>query len=81
MAKNKQTQVVNKIKEMLETLRIYINADGGDIEFVEYKDKILTLKILGACVGCPFITTTFDDGVKQIFLTEFKEDIKDVKFI
>lgn len=76
-----QSKIENKIKDLLETLRIYINADGGDIEFVSYTDKILTLKILGACVGCPFINTTFDDGVKRVFLNEFKKDIKDVKFI
>lgn len=81
MIKKNQSKIEKKIENMLEAVRIYINADGGDIEFVSFKDKVLTLKILGACVGCPFINATFDDGVKQIFLTEFKDEIKEVKFI
>lgn len=81
MANSKELKLVNEIKDLLETVRIYINNDGGDIEFISFKDKILTLKILGACVGCPFINVTFDQGVKQIFLNEFKGKIKDVIFI
>ena len=81
MANNNKTQIVRRIKELVESLRIYINADGGDMEFVNYENKILTLKILGACTGCPFISVTFDEGVKKVFLTEFKKEIKDVKFI
>ena len=63
-----------------KTLKIYINADGGDVEFVEYKDDILTLKITGKCVRCPFVDNTFDDGVKFALMQEIKE-IKYVKFI
>lgn len=81
MTNNNQTRVVERIKELVEALRVYINADGGDMEFVSYENKILTLRILGACKGCAFVSVTFDDGVKRVFLTEFKDDIKDVKFI
>ena len=72
--------VEQRINDLLQTLKIYINADGGDVEFVEYKDNILTLKITGKCVGCPFINNTFDEGVKFALIQEIKE-IKDVKFI
>nr|MDE6477176.1 NifU family protein [Mycoplasmoidaceae bacterium] len=47
MANNNQTRVVERIKELVEALRVYINADGGDMEFVSYENKILTLRILG----------------------------------
>jgi len=77
MAKN---GTIQKIKDLLQILKIYINADGGDVEFVEYKNKILTLKIIGKCVGCPFRYNTFDEGIKVAFLQEIKE-IKDVVFI
>lgn len=73
-------KAIQKIKDLLQILKIYINSDGGDVEFVEYKNKILTLKIIGKCVGCPFQYNTFDEGIKVAFLQEIKE-IKDVVFI
>ena len=72
--------VEQKIHDLLATLRIYINADGGDVEFVSYKNKVLTLRILGQCASCPFVGNTFDEGVKLTILNEIKE-VKDVKFI
>lgn len=77
MRKNNTAQ---KIQDLLQTLRIYINADGGDVEFVEYKDNILTLKIIGKCATCPFQSNTFDEGLKFALMQEIKE-IKNVKFI
>ncbi len=81
MSKNQSNDILSRVKDLLETVRVYINADGGDIEFVSLENKVLTLKILGACVGCPFIGATFDEGVKTLFLSEFKNELKDVIFI
>ncbi len=77
MQKNNTTQ---KIQDLLQTLKIYINADGGDVEFVKYKNNVLTLKITGKCATCPFQSHTFDEGLKYALMQEIKE-IKDVKFI
>lgn len=73
--------LLTRIHDTIESLRVFINNDGGDLSFVNFKDKILTLRISGACVGCAFINDTFDLGVKEVILTEFKDEIKDVKFI
>lgn len=81
MSKNQSNNILTRVKDLLETVRVYINADGGDIEFVSLESKVLTLKILGACVGCPFIGATFDEGVKTLFLSEFKDELKDVVFV
>lgn len=77
MQKNNTMQ---KIQDLLQTLKIYINADGGDVEFVKYKNNVLTLKIIGKCATCPFQSHTFDEGLKYALMQEIKE-IKDVKFI
>ena len=77
MQKNNTMQ---KIQDLLQTLKIYINADGGDVEFVKYKNNVLTLKIIGKCAACPFQSHTFDEGLKYALMQEIKE-IKDVKFI
>lgn len=75
-----KNNTIQKIQDLLQTLKIYINADGGDVEFVEYKDNVLTLKIIGKCATCPFQSNTFDEGLKHALMQEIKE-IKNVKFI
>ncbi len=66
-----------KIKKIIEHIRPYINADGGDLEFVSYVDNIVTVKLTGACVGCSMIDTTLNDGIKGWILDEVPE-VKDV---
>ena len=73
--------LLTRINDTIESLRVFINNDGGDLTFVSFENKILTLRISGACVGCAFINNTFDLGVKEVILTEFKNEVSDVKFI
>jgi Fe-S cluster biogenesis protein NfuA len=81
MAKtNPKQTLLEQIKDTIESLRTFINNDGGDLSFVSFIDGILTLNITGACVGCSAFSITFDQGVKEVFLTEFKGDVKNVIF-
>jgi len=58
------------INEVIDSLRIYINQDGGDLEFIKYEDNIVYIKILGACIGCEFIDITYKDGIETILKEE-----------
>lgn len=64
-----------KILEVIEKLRPFLIGDGGDIEFVEYKDDIVYIKLLGACAGCSLIDYTLKDGVESAI----KEEVPSVK--
>jgi Fe-S cluster biogenesis protein NfuA len=75
------SKLLTQLKETIESLRVYINNDGGDLSFVSFEDGILTLQISGACVNCSLINVTFDEGVKEIILTEYQGKVKDVQFI
>lgn len=74
-----QNEIIIKIKDVLKSLRYYVVNDGGDVEYVDFKDGILTLKITGACATCPFQDDTFDHGIKIVLLNEIPE-LKDVIF-
>ncbi|MDR0675185.1 MAG: NifU family protein [Mycoplasmataceae bacterium] len=76
-----QSELLKQIHDTIESLRVFINNDGGDLSFISFKNKILKLAISGACVGCASFNMTFDQGVKEVFLTEFHGQIKDVQFI
>ena len=42
------------VREIIETqIRPLLQRDGGDIEFVGLDDKIVKVRLQGACRGCP----------------------------
>ena len=73
-------QKLEEIKDIIDTLKLYIQQDGGDVEFVEYKDDIVTVKLLGACVGCGMTDVTYQAGLQEILRDEVDDKIE-VKLI
>ena len=66
-----------KIKELIEELRIYLNMDGGDIEFIKYEDNVLYVKLTGACADCMMQDETLNNNL----LASIKEEIPEIKEI
>jgi Fe-S cluster biogenesis protein NfuA len=57
------TRVINA----LDTIRPYLQADGGDISFVELTDDMLVkVRMQGACDGCPMSIQTLKGGVEMV---------------
>lgn len=69
---------VEEIKQTINKIRPYLQRDGGDVEYVDFKDGIVYVKMLGACVGCGLIDDTLKDGIEAILLEEI-EGITEVK--
>ena len=59
-----------EIIAVLEKIRPYIQRDGGDLEFVSFKDGIVTIKMLGACRDCLALDDTISMGVEALLLEE-----------
>lgn len=75
----KDQKIVECIKELLEThIRSAVARDGGDIQFVKYKDGVVYLTMHGACSGCPSAANTLKQGVENL-LRHFIPQIKEVK--
>ncbi len=66
-----------KIKELIENIRPYINMDGGDIEFVKFEEGYIYIKLTGACSNCLGQDSTINDGLLEMF----KEEIPEVEGI
>ena len=75
MAKNEKD--IEKIKEVIDKIRPFLITDGGNIEFVDYKDGNVYVKMLGACAGCDLIDYTLKDGVESA-IKEVVPTIKEV---
>ena len=67
----------DKIKEVMEKVRPYLNMDGGDIEFLKYEDGYIYVKLTGACAGCSLIDVTLKEGIEEILTSEIPE-VKEV---
>ncbi|MBO5775696.1 MAG: NifU family protein [Kiritimatiellae bacterium] len=52
------------IKAKLEELRVGLQADGGDLEFIKMDGKVVYLKLLGHCGSCPFAMMTLKQGIE-----------------
>lgn len=58
--------IYNKVEASLNTIRPYLNEDGGDIKVVEITDDmIVRVKLLGACESCPMSFMTMKAGVEE----------------
>lgn len=69
------TDVVKRIKDVLNRTRGFLQQDGGDIDFIDFKDGIVYVAMRGACVGCGALNTTLYDGIESILLAEIPEVI------
>ena len=62
--------IEEQIKNVIHKLRPYLQRDGGDIEYVDFENGIVYVRMLGACAGCTMIDDTLKDGVEQILMEE-----------
>ncbi len=69
----KKEDTVNKIKDIIEQIRPYLNMDGGDIEFIKYEDNYVYIKLYGACIDCLGQDETINEGLLSMFQSEIKE--------
>ena len=79
MVDNTKKDLESKIHQALDSIRPYLQTDGGDITFVELTDdNVVKVKLLGACNSCPMSIQTLKLGVEkavQNFVPEIKEVI------
>lgn len=67
----------NKIKELIDQIRPFLMADGGNVEFIKYENNIVYLKMQGACADCHMLDLTLKDGIEAMLIEEIPE-IKEV---
>ena len=67
-----------KVEKVLEAVRPFLQADGGDVELVDVTDEgIVKVRLTGACGSCPMSTMTLKMGVER----KLKEEIAEVKSV
>ena len=72
-------EISNQIVELLDTrVRPAVAQDGGDIEFYDYDNGIVYLRMRGACAGCPSSEATLKMGIENM-LKHFIPEVQEVR--
>ena len=66
------------VETVLDELRPYLMADGGNVELVELDGPVVKLRLQGACGSCPSSTMTLKMGIERR-LREFIPEIAEVE--
>lgn len=67
--------VEERIVAAIESIRPYLQKDGGDIEFVRFEHETRTceVRMLGACERCALALLTLRAGVEQALIWRVPE--------
>ena len=74
----KNKEVIQKIKDALQEIRPFLEADGGNINFVELTDDwVVKVELTGACRSCSISMMTLKNGV-EVAIKNAVPQVKDV---
>jgi len=76
MENKKNTEIVNKIKAVLDKIRPYLENDGGDVTFKRFENGVVYVSLVGACSNCPMASLTLKEGIENALINEVPEVIK-----
>ncbi|HEY0669999.1 MAG TPA: NifU family protein [Sphingobacteriaceae bacterium] len=66
--------LINRVETALDTIRPYLEADGGNVSVIEITpDNVVRLKMLGACGSCPMSIMTLKAGIEQAIMKAVPE--------
>jgi len=64
-----------KVEAALAKIRPALQADGGDVELIGVNEDngVVTVRLTGACGGCPMATLTLKQGIERTLKKEVPE--------
>ena len=69
-------EVLLQINEVVDKyIRPALQADGGDIEIVDFQDNVLSVRLQGACSCCPHARMTLENAVGNTIRQSVSQDI------
>lgn len=64
---------------VLNDVRPYLVADGGNVEVASVEDGVISLRLQGACGTCPSSTTTMKMGIERVLKEKFGDALKEIR--
>ena len=66
-----------KVQKVIDKIRPSLQADGGDVELIDVVDGIVSVRLQGACAGCPMSQMTLKNGIERLV----KQEIPEIKAV
>ena len=67
---NLNPNIDQQIEAVLEKIRYFLQREGGDIEYIGFKDGVVYVKMTGACEGCAYVSQDISTGVEMVLIEE-----------
>ena len=74
MSTDTMALTLENVEKVLDELRPFLMADGGNVEVVELDGPIVKVRLQGACGSCPSSTMTLKMGIER----KLRESIPEV---
>ena len=65
MSTESMALTMENVEKVLDELRPFLMADGGNVEVVELDGPIVKVRLQGACGSCPSSTMTLKMGIER----------------
>ncbi|MCU0539935.1 MAG: NifU family protein [Desulfobacterales bacterium] len=62
-----------KVQQAIDKIRPLLQKDGGDVELVDVREGVVTVRLTGACRGCPMSQMTLKNGIEKFLKKEIPE--------
>ncbi|MFO7821337.1 MAG: NifU family protein [Lentisphaeria bacterium] len=69
-------EMEKQIREVCESLRTQLQADGGDMEVTGVEGTKVFVRLKGACGSCPHAMMTLKNGVERVLKQKVSEEIE-----
>jgi len=77
-APQSQSDLHERVAQVINGIRPYIQGDGGDIDLVDVAENgTVKVRLTGACSGCPHAAMTLKMGVERA-LREHVPEVREV---
>ncbi|OZI08326.1 hypothetical protein BWI93_10000 [Siphonobacter sp. BAB-5385] len=74
METNLEHPLMEKVEQALNSIRPYLEADGGNVRIIEITDdKVVKLELMGACGSCTMSAMTFRGGIEDAIRRQVPE--------
>ena len=81
MSSESREDLIVKINGVIDQVRPYLVADGGNIEFIHLtEENVVQVELQGACASCSMSIMTLKQGVEQAVIKAIPQ-IKSVEAI
>lgn len=66
MSETQNQELIVKVQNVINQIRPFLQADGGDISFVNLtEDNVVNVELQGSCGSCPYSRMTLKNGVES----------------